>query len=75
VFHQKIPRGSRFLKDGSVLLPDQQLLPYRARLAFQALEREIKNLPEYREAIPTDQFVRNDIVLQTQASKKSDSKN
>jgi hypothetical protein len=64
IVHERIPRGSKFLKDGSVLLPDQRLIPYDVRITINNIGKAIKNLPKHWEEIPFDRFVGTDPVTQ-----------
>ena len=57
VVHHRIPRGSRFLKDGGVLLPDLQIVSFTQRREVLRLAREIANIPPIAEPIPEERFV------------------
>ena len=75
VVHVKIPRGSRFLKDGGVLLPDRRLVPWELRNRARTLANEIRALPEHEAEIPPSKFLTPLDYVEPEAPESSGSKN
>ena len=55
--HIKMPRGSTFLKNGAVLLPDRRLVPWALRNHARVVAKQIRDLPVHEEEIPPDRFL------------------
>ena len=57
VIHVKIPRGSKFLKNGSVLLPDRRLIDHSWISTARTMSRQVKELPICEKEIHPSSFV------------------
>ena len=75
VVHVNVPRGSRFLRDGGVLLPDRRLVPWELRNRARMLANEIRALPEHEAEIPPSKFASPLDFVEPNAPKSGESKN
>ena len=55
--HLKTVRGSRFLKNGSTLLPDGRLVPLHLKKTVQQAAKQIAELPKHHGKIPPEAFI------------------
>ena len=73
--HIKPPRGSKFLKDGGVLLPDGRLVPWAMRNRAREIANDIAKLPVHREEIPPSRFLLPAKPVELEAPGDEESKN